>query len=148
MEFVEAEIEKLSVHKFSKTGKGSQKVSERLGVITHYLSDFFCYAHSEYFQSGIVSHFLYELRLLSYFRRNQKVVRLYTADHLAKVMTSSPKIMNYINETHEKYLSMIKGNPAPYEVDTVNAVWVNIFICVSIISLCGRPSTTPQRSYR
>ena len=39
------------------------------GVITHYLSDFFCYAHSERYTYGICRHHLYELFLLLLFRK-------------------------------------------------------------------------------
>lgn len=39
VEFVRGEIEKLSEHQ--ETGRWSKQLSERMGVITHYLSDFF-----------------------------------------------------------------------------------------------------------
>lgn len=39
------------------------------GVITHYLSDFFCFAHSEQCTYSICRHHLYEMYMLLLFRR-------------------------------------------------------------------------------
>jgi hypothetical protein len=39
------------------------------GVITHYLSDFFCFAHSEQCKYSICRHHLYEMYMLLLFRR-------------------------------------------------------------------------------
>lgn len=60
MEFVQDEIEKLASLSFNKSKRWLKQFSERMGIITHYLSDFFCYAHSEYYQNEVKLHFLYE----------------------------------------------------------------------------------------
>lgn len=39
------------------------------GVVTHYLSDFFCFAHSEQWSHSIYRHHLYEMFMLLLFRR-------------------------------------------------------------------------------
>lgn len=48
---------------------GSFTCSKKAGVITHYLSDYFCYAHSEQYQNNIYRHHLYEFLMLFLFRR-------------------------------------------------------------------------------
>lgn len=45
--FIKEEINNLLNLKLNKC---TRFFSERLGIITHYLSDFFCHAHSEYFR--------------------------------------------------------------------------------------------------
>ncbi|KJS47330.1 MAG: hypothetical protein VR66_20225 [Peptococcaceae bacterium BRH_c23] len=47
MNLVQAEIEKLTTLRLNEPRRWSKQLSERIGVITHYLSDFFCYAHTE-----------------------------------------------------------------------------------------------------
>ena len=36
--------------------------SFRMGVLTHYISDYFCYPHTKGFDQGITQHIMYELR--------------------------------------------------------------------------------------
>ncbi len=43
--------------------------SDRLGVICHYLCDFFCYAHSDQFAGEIKDHIRYEAKLNHYIRK-------------------------------------------------------------------------------
>jgi hypothetical protein len=43
--------------------------SEKAGVITHYLSDFFCFAHSEQYKHSIYRHHFYEFSMLFLFGR-------------------------------------------------------------------------------
>jgi len=36
--------------------------SFHLGILTHYISDYFCYPHTESFDKGLVEHIAYEIR--------------------------------------------------------------------------------------
>ncbi|MDR2596479.1 MAG: zinc dependent phospholipase C family protein [Treponema sp.] len=36
--------------------------SFQLGILTHYLSDYFCYPHSRVYDKGIFDHIMYEIR--------------------------------------------------------------------------------------
>jgi hypothetical protein len=36
--------------------------SFHLGIVTHYICDYFCYPHSSVYNKGFISHVLYELR--------------------------------------------------------------------------------------
>lgn len=139
MEYVQAEIEKLAPLKLNESRRWSKQLSERIGVITHYLSDFFCYAHTEYFESQRRSHWLYEFRLLSYFQKNQKFAKHHISIKPTEIQSTSANIITYIEEAHEKYLKYLKDlkyNPLPYELDTANALNICISVCVSIISMC------------
>ncbi|HWQ72398.1 MAG TPA: zinc dependent phospholipase C family protein [Desulfitobacteriaceae bacterium] len=134
MEFVQDEIEKLASLRFNKSKRWKKQFSERMGIITHYLSDFFCYAHSQFFQNEIKSHFLYELRQLYYFKKNQKVVTdLY--NHLISSLSAN-SINSCIEAAHERYTNIINDNRFPYEWDTVNAVGICVLICIHITSIC------------
>lgn len=136
MESVQAEIEELSSLSFNKSKKWLIQFSERLGIITHYLSDFFCYAHSQYFQGDIVMHFLYESRQVYYFKKDQKVVSLFSPIMPTSIQLSTNNIINCIEVAHDRYRSIIKDNLFPYEWDTANAVSICVLVCVSLISMC------------
>ena len=136
MEFVQAEIEKLASLRFKKSKRWLKQFSERLGIITHYLSDFFCYAHSEYFQDDIMAHFLYEFWQFYYFKRNQKVVSLYIPILPTSIQLSTNTLNTCIEDAYDGYRSIFKDNPFPYEWDTANAVSICVLVCVSLISMC------------
>jgi hypothetical protein len=44
--------------------RGTFVYSKRAGIITHYLSDYFCFAHSSRYTKNIYSHHLYEFLML------------------------------------------------------------------------------------
>lgn len=43
--------------------------SEKLGEVTHYLSDYFCFAHSDIYQGSGLAHYAYESSMLFRLRR-------------------------------------------------------------------------------
>ena len=136
MELVQAEIEKLTILRLNTSRSCSKQLSERIGVITHYLSDFFCYAHTECFESKHRSHLLYEFRLLYHFRKSKKVVKRHSYIKPTDIPSSANKIITYIEEAHDEYLKTIKENSLPFELDTANAFTVCILVCISILSMC------------
>lgn len=75
--------------------------SYRLGIITHYLSDFFCVAHNDiYFRENLYAHFIYEKNIHSYFvnfydKIYQSIDRVYFSDK------NSVKYL--INSFHDDY---------------------------------------------
>ena len=71
MEFVSSEIKTLLSMEDKIKNRCTREFSERLGLITHYLLDFFCYAHSEYFKGNILKHCIYENKLSRYCRKNK-----------------------------------------------------------------------------
>ena len=48
--------------KIEKLKKGSSLFSFHLGVLVHYICDYFCYPHSSVYNKSIFQHILYELR--------------------------------------------------------------------------------------
>ncbi|MHB8076505.1 zinc dependent phospholipase C family protein [Desulfosporosinus fructosivorans] len=136
MELVQAEIEKLTTLRLNESRRWSKQLSERIGVITHYLSDFFCYAHTEYFKSNHRSHLLYEFQLLSHFQKSQKVAKHHSYIKPTDIQSSSNSIIAYIEEAHDRYLRNLEESPLPFELDTANALTICILVCVSILSMC------------
>lgn len=38
--------------------------SEKLGIVMHYLCDYFCFAHSDGYPHGLIAHGIYEMRMI------------------------------------------------------------------------------------
>lgn len=48
----------------------NEKTSKKIGILCHYYSDFFCYAHSPRFPGSIRDHIRYEDEMLQYMNKN------------------------------------------------------------------------------
>ncbi|MCX4317028.1 MAG: zinc dependent phospholipase C family protein [Lachnospiraceae bacterium] len=98
-----------------------------LGVITHYLADYFTYPHNTVFEGGLREHCAYENRLKDAI---QEYVQGSEASSLAQkireqngIFHSVDEICEFIKQMHENYLKVIK------------AVWED---CRYIVELCFR----------
>jgi hypothetical protein len=70
-DIVKTEMDRLIQHTANKYTTCTKEFTERLGVVTHYLSDFFCYAHSVRFTGSVYDHVVYEKNLSKYRRTMQ-----------------------------------------------------------------------------
>ena len=52
-----------------RLSRDSYQFSKRMGIINHYLSDFFCYPHQAYYNEGLRRHMTYEFKMLAKYRR-------------------------------------------------------------------------------
>lgn len=135
MDFVQAQINGLSALSLINPRKISKLLSERLGVITHYLSDFSCYAHTDLFPGDNRSHFLYEWQLFHQFEKNHKNIMGYCKAKTSNPLSSAEDIACYLEETYARYLDDIMDCDI-YEWDTRTAIEVCVQVCLSIISIC------------
>lgn len=76
--------------------------SFKLGIITHYLSDFFCLAHNDlYFRTHLYKHYIYEKNIHSYFENfNNYKESDFTIDFHNK-----NSIKSYILNFHNEYIN-------------------------------------------
>jgi hypothetical protein len=113
----------------SQPGAGIDKLSVNIGVISHYMADFFCLPHSKHwdFLDGkkIIEHIKYEHRL-------QDVVGMYCG----YIDPSFPRIKNenreYVKEYISEYYSEYKQTEG-YKHDFKNAVLINLSITSFIL---------------
>ncbi len=102
-EFVKEELEKILQTDYSDLLESKGDFSERLGVLTHYLSDFFCHAHSERFDGGRLSHGIYEMKLMFYCGvKLRKVSRLHRQNTYSSGVFCSD-ICGFIDRLHVVY---------------------------------------------
>lgn len=63
-------IDTLSEKELPRGKKDWDRFSWRLGIIIHFVSDYFCRAHNEKSMKGILAHFMYERKLSGYFKKH------------------------------------------------------------------------------
>lgn len=132
-ELIKKEMDKLIKRKPNKYPTCTNDFSERLGVITHYLSDFFCYAHSTSFTGSIYDHYLYEKNLSRYRKAmKDKIMNLtgsipHTTDNL-----DYQSICSLLDRLHAKYSS----KKPSYARDLAYTFRAGIPLAISLVSAC------------
>lgn len=134
MEFIQAKLIELTALRL-ESKNWLKLLSEKLGVITHFLSDFFCFAHSDLFKEHTNSHLIYEFQLLSYYRKNQTVINLYSFSDL-ELLTSVENVISYIEKEHARYTCDLKNIRSTYDLDIASALKVCVLVCVSLVTIC------------
>lgn len=100
-------------------GKGMNSYYWRhLGVITHYIADYFTFPHNSIFTGTIKEHCYYEIDLM---KSLKEYVQVQKPIYSQKSFQTVDDICNFILEMHKKYLKAIKA----VKVD-----------CAYIVNLC------------
>jgi hypothetical protein len=132
MEFLKAEIAELTKYKLQKHQKCSREFSERLGIVTHYLSDFFCYVHSQHSNCGVLSHYIYEVKLWLFCRKHCTSIKTLDYSRYIEITPNTDSIYTLIENLQKKYLSK---SPS-YALDVVYSLRMCISLCVLTIKAC------------
>lgn len=75
--------------------------SRNTGIITHYLSDFFCYAHTEQCAYSIYRHHWYELCMLRQFRYGQFICKNQKSDPPSDLLALEDFIYSRLKSYHK-----------------------------------------------
>lgn len=83
-----------------------EEFSKQLGILCHFMSDFFCYAHAEYFDGSKIGHLKYEIKMQFYGYRRRAM--LHAVDLISNAAQADPSMALYeqINELHEQYCKL------------------------------------------
>ena len=92
--------------------------SRQMGILCHFMSDFFCYAHAEYFSGSKVGHLKYEI-LMQFFGYRRRSM-LHAVDYLSQAAAFDRSMALYerINLLHEQYAAICPS----YGVDFVYSI--------------------------
>lgn len=146
--FFRSEVKRILESRIYEQEKCPQLFSRQLGVITHYLSDFFCHAHSVRFQGGLIKHALYEIWLSLYFAKNSGRC-IHEREHIDRIYQSASSICNRIDKMQRRYLNAnYKVQPS---VDLSFLYQACLMLCSSVIATCmvgAEPISIPQLSFR
>ncbi len=160
-DFVRNEIKSILYCRVYQGKRCTHDFSERLGIITHYISDFFCYAHSGHFTGSMAEHYLYEISMmLKNIRNPGNLACSCSRSHIAENGNLN-SIFNYIDTLNDEYLSAFTGQEADsikshpeesrnkeshkelhakesrfMETDMAYTMKACVFLCLSVISEC------------
>lgn len=132
IDFVTEEIEKLINTDYDDFSDNKSTYSERLGVLTHYLSDYFCYAHSESFKGGFIKHNYYEMKLMVYCIAKFGKVFNYENYASEECEHTLPEILSFIGTLHGKY-TYTSEHPS-YVDDLLFTHEVCLALCITMLS--------------
>lgn len=82
--------------------------TRHLGVVTHYLADYFTYPHNNIFEGNIKEHCVYEKKLITALRsyvRSEEAVKNRDKNFLFDTVD---EILRFIKSMHEEYLKVAK----------------------------------------
>lgn len=126
----------------AESGKKYTFVSSiRLGVICHFLADFFCYPHNEGFKDGSVIHYRYEAELYRHIRD-----AVCAPDHAP--IADSAAAASTVAQLHGQYVSGI-GENLSRDAFYIVTVCSYIFRCIQLANVhAGGDAPDFRRVYR
>ena len=86
----------------------TREFSRRLGVITHYIADYFTFPHNKVFPGTMTEHITYEFSLMDYLKeylKSGEPDKFLISD---KIFYSVEQICAFIKEAHAKYLEVVE----------------------------------------
>ncbi|MBP2027030.1 hypothetical protein J2Z35_000822 [Acetoanaerobium pronyense] len=128
LDFVIDEIIKLMEIGISEDLISINKFSVKLGVITHFLSDFFCLPHHDrdYFSDKLTEHMIYEKNLHYKFKEFAGLEKIKMPSLMG---LEKEDIRSFIDELHYEYST----SPMGYENDIKGSINVSSAISMIII---------------
>lgn len=113
---------------FSHQRKDIREFSFKLGVIIHFVSDYFCIAHNDEFYNNMYHHYKYEKKLKKFCC---KFIQEYY-ESIRQDMRVVKDIKGFIDEKHQEYMTVRRS----MKNDLVYSLQVSIAVSLSILSYC------------
>lgn len=109
-EYILKRIKMLENTPIPDKGENLRTFSQELGIILHFITDFFCFAHNNSDYDKMPLHIIYEFKLAGKFEKalNKKHYNKY----MKEITAISPvnNIEMYLIEKHEAYMDSCDGN--------------------------------------
>lgn len=129
------EIEQLIDQVNSLNQMEKREFSQRLGIITHYIADYFCMPHNKcIMNNGLVKHLLYERKVSRLCKSTKDIRRSNVKDDFNSA--SYTCIAEYITEKHGKYLMEAHSLSVDIEYAIQACVTVASIIIITCIQKC------------
>lgn len=127
-----------------KSKFNSVVLADKLGVICHFICDFFCYAHTEKFEGTLMEHLKYESQLNRYIKKRRMVCS--DVDFLIDVdlNTSVEDLLSSLDQRYEDYI----GLDASLGFDMVCAVQACVEISARLLYIVASKSQLNRRVNR
>lgn len=98
------DISALSSSQTEDNRRAISKLSQNIGVVTHYVSDYFCVPHNDRatYQHHIINHIQYENQLHRIYKESDLEKRKVATDQWLD-FSDVQKVINYLDELHHAY---------------------------------------------
>ena len=87
--------------------------SFHLGILTHYICDYFCYPHSNCYEKGMIQHILYELRQKAphKYYKTKLNIRAFAIEELDSLVRGYENIRSHFDdESDYHFATMVASN--------------------------------------
>lgn len=128
-EFVKKEIEELLSMPFPESQRGLKIFSYKLGIIVHFISDYFCKAHNDSRYTNMIFHYAYEHRLKRFFERRRDEVFNLSRKGSWKTYDS---VLELIEKKHMEYNALKRSMSKDMEY----SIKVSAIASLKIVELC------------
>jgi len=133
-EYLLSKIEKIQQEFLPDSDKNLKRFSVKLGIITHYLADYFCLAHNDPKYNFFPLHFAYEKKLSQQFSQlNETSLKIIQDRCFSTInennVTRANWLGDYINKKHQEYLDC----PETLSKDTMYSLEVCLTAILVII---------------
>ena len=127
--FVKSEFEQISKINLARSEEDALSYSLRLGVLCHYMTDFFCYPHNADFGKGIVAHYIYEKKLCHYLHKRSDMLRKTNVFKTEYGFINAQEMAEQIEHMHKDYME----NRTYWGYDISYAVEICLNVCASLL---------------
>lgn len=104
--YVKSEIAELAQVNLAKSVNDDKSYSFRLGILCHYLTDFFCYPHNGCFHKSVLAHYIYEKRLCRFLKGRTDTLLGAESAFNKPLTNEAARMIANIEERHEEYLQI------------------------------------------
>lgn len=131
IDFLKEEISRLSESNIGLSVNIGTNYSERLGVICHYITDFFCFAHNPSFDKSILAHIKYEKGLSKYMKSRKLLLNNIDSIMKYTVFNSNQELFCEIENMHMEYLNSFQSKG----IDILYSYHLSMCVILTIASL-------------
>ena len=119
-------------------------IADRLGVICHFICDFFCYAHSPSFSGGLKGHISYEAKVNKFIKENPALLENWASFDNCLGNKTIEDLLYWFDRRYERYI--LTPNNAACDVEfsigvslELTSRLLDLILCNSqVISNCAK----------
>ncbi len=118
------------VRVLSKRNKIGFRQSIRVGMITHYIADYFTLPHNSHYEGGFKEHCVYEGQQLKFMRSFvDKVRQGQLKIERPEALSDIKQVVDYINSKHQEYVKLHQGvkEDCEFSLETCLCVVLSLF---------------------
>ncbi|MEA4847792.1 MAG: zinc dependent phospholipase C family protein [Clostridiaceae bacterium] len=133
-DFITYMIEEMRSRSLPESKRQLEMLSINLGVIMHYIADYFCYAHNNEYYNSLLPHFIYESGLAMAFASAdlEKIRNDAVASVKQKHIVTKKWLREYIEKRHREYVNCKRS----METDISYSVEACVTVAYVIIASC------------